>query len=83
MGIIGLMIFLGFFASAIKSSWSYIKIDNELKAYYIGIIVVLITYLFCSLFQPYFEANFVGIFLWIFLGLLSTAKNINQLSKKI
>lgn len=78
MGILGLTIFIAFIAAVIVRSWRYLFLNNELKPYYLGVMIGVFTFLFTSLFQPYLETNLTGIFFWIFLGLLRTSETINK-----
>jgi O-antigen ligase len=73
-GAIGFSVFALFILAVIISSYKYLKKNEELRPYYIGILCAIVLFLFSSLFQPYLETNVTSIFLWMLLGLLSTAR---------
>lgn len=76
MGIIGIAALTIFILSVIWSGMKLIKKDNELKAYYAGILCSIALFIFASFFQPYLETNMMSIFFWILLGLFSTSRFI-------
>lgn len=73
MGLLGAAFFGFFVIASLVSVLKKIRLDEDLKPYYIGLFAGIAIFLFASLFQPYLETNLLSLWFWLFLGLVRTS----------